>query len=63
MEKLHKLALENDYEGLINFSLMERQIPICRTDGIRFRRAESSKKVLIILKNRIIENKNVEKTP
>ena len=34
-----------------------------RTDGIRFRRAESSKKVLIILKNRIIENKNVEKTP
>ena len=46
-----------------NFSLMERQITICRTDGIRFRRAESSKKVLIILKNRIIENKNVEKTP
>ena len=46
-----------------NFSLVECQIPICRTDGIRFRRAESSKKVLIILKNRIIENKNVEKTP
>lgn len=40
-----------------------KNIPICRTDGIRFRRAESSKKVLIILKNRIIENKNVEKTP
>ena len=49
--------------ALENFSLMERQITICRTDGIRFRRAESSKKVLIILKNRIIENKNVEKTP
>ena len=41
----------------------DRQIPICRTDGIRFRRAERNKKVLIILKNRIIENKNVEKTP
>ena len=26
LEKLHKLALENDYEGLINFSLMERQM-------------------------------------
>ena len=51
------------FDRVTTFSLMERQITICRTDGIRFRRAESSKKVLIILKNRIIENKNVEKTP